>query len=63
MQNSNDQWYDGAMENRYGPRTAYKYLSKATDIWTNIPIIENFCYEDEGNKQIQILDIKIQKQD
>ena len=44
-----DEWYNIA-DNRYGPQTAYTYLSEATSNWTNIPIIENFNYFDEGNQ-------------
>ena len=49
-----DEWYEsetGSYDNRYGPQTAYTYLSKATNNWTNIPIIESFYYEDEGHKE------------
>ena len=48
----NNEWYvtsSNAYDNRYGPITAYDYLSEATSNWTNIPIIENFVYEDEGH--------------
>ena len=48
-----DEWYltsDNSYDNRYGPQTSYKYLSKATSNWTNVPIIENFNYADEGNQ-------------
>ena len=37
--------------NRTGPQNAYKYLSKATSNWINIPIIENLNYLDEGNQR------------
>ena len=36
--------------NEYGPQTAYTYLCNATKNWTNVPIIKNFYYEDEGYK-------------
>ena len=51
----NDNWYANAdtilSDNRYGPKTAYDYLTTATNNWTNIPIIENFDYDDEGYKK------------
>ena len=46
-------WYKNTADSRYGPQTAYTYLSKATEHWTNIPIIESFNYEDEGYKPTQ----------
>ena len=49
----NDEWYVASSDlynNRYGPQTAYTYLSNATNNWTNIPIIESFDYLDEGNQ-------------
>ena len=46
----NDEWYVTSQDNRYGPQTAYTYLNKATNNWTNIPIIQNLIYEDEGHK-------------
>ena len=46
----NDEWYVSSQDNRYGPQTAYTYLSGATSNWTNIPIIESFSYLDEGNQ-------------
>ena len=42
-----DQWYVSISDNRYGPQTAYTYLSDATSKWTNIPIIESFNYEED----------------
>ena len=45
-----DEWYKTSADNGYGPQTAYDYLSKATNNWTNIPIIEDFEYYDEGNE-------------
>ena len=45
-----DEWYitsSNSYDNKRGPQTAYTYLSKATSNWTNIPIIENFSYQDE----------------
>ena len=44
-----DEWYltsSNLFDNRYGPQTAYSYLSKATSNWTNIPEIESFIYSD-----------------
>ena len=46
-----DRWYttsSNSYDNSHGPQTAYNYLSTATSNWTNIPVIENFDYEDEG---------------
>lgn len=45
-----DEWYKLLADNRYGPQTAYTYLSIATSKWTNIPIIEDFTYEEGGYK-------------
>ena len=50
-----DEWYvtsSNSYDNRYGPQTAYAYLSKATNNWTNVPIIKSFDYIDEGNQSI-----------
>lgn len=44
-----DEWYSDS-NNRYGPQTAYKYLTNATSKWENIPVIESFNYLDEGNQ-------------
>ena len=44
-----DEWYS-ASNNRYGPQTAYRYLTNATSKWENIPVIESFNYLDEGNQ-------------
>mgnify|MGYP003302004261 CR=1 FL=1 len=44
-----DEWYvtsANSYDNRYGPQTAYTYLSQATSNWKNIPIIEKFIYTD-----------------
>ena len=45
-----DEWYETKQDNRYGPQTAYTYLSTATSKWINIPIIQRFNYLDEGNQ-------------
>ena len=49
-----DEWYvtpSNSYDNRYGPQTAYNYLSAATSNWTNIPIIESFYYEDKNTNK------------
>ena len=50
-QHDGDEWYSTLSDNRYGPITAYTYLTNATSKWTNIPVIKNFAYEDEGHKK------------
>ena len=50
-QQKGDEWYVSVQDNRYGPQTAYTYLSTATSNWANIPIIESFDYIDEGHKE------------
>ena len=52
-----DEWYmteSNPYDNRYGPQKAYTYLNEAVSNWINIPIIENFNYEDEGHKENSI---------
>ena len=49
-----DEWYvteSNSSDIRYGPQTAYNYLSIATNNWINVPIIKSFIY---GNEEGQL---------